>query len=75
MLFKLHHANLPKVHDYFVGLEDEQYLVMEYIEGEDPARPSEKDRGGAAGAGAGLARAGLRRPHLPALAPATGGPP
>jgi serine/threonine-protein kinase len=35
MLFKLHHANLPKVHDYFTGLQDDQYLVMEFIEGED----------------------------------------
>jgi formylglycine-generating enzyme required for sulfatase activity/predicted Ser/Thr protein kinase len=35
MLFKLHHSGLPKVYDYFEELGQEQYLVMEFIEGED----------------------------------------
>jgi formylglycine-generating enzyme required for sulfatase activity/predicted Ser/Thr protein kinase len=35
MLFNLRHPSLPKVYDYFEGFEDEQYLVMEFIEGED----------------------------------------
>ncbi len=35
MLFKLRHPNLPRVQDYFTGAEDEQYLVMDFIEGED----------------------------------------
>jgi eukaryotic-like serine/threonine-protein kinase len=35
MLFRLKHGSLPKVYDYFTGQEDEQYLVMEYIEGEN----------------------------------------
>jgi eukaryotic-like serine/threonine-protein kinase len=35
MLFKLRHPNLPKVNDYFLSHEEEQYLVMEFIEGED----------------------------------------
>jgi branched-chain amino acid transport system substrate-binding protein len=35
MLFKLRHPNLPRVQDYFTGLEDEQYLVMDFVEGED----------------------------------------
>jgi formylglycine-generating enzyme required for sulfatase activity/serine/threonine protein kinase len=34
MLFKLKNASLPKVYDYFED-HQEQYLVMEYIEGED----------------------------------------
>lgn len=35
MLFKLRHPGLPKVYDYFEGQGDEQYLVMELVEGED----------------------------------------
>ncbi len=35
MLFKLIHQNLPRVHDYFKGSEDEQYLVMDFVEGEN----------------------------------------
>jgi ABC-type amino acid transport substrate-binding protein/predicted Ser/Thr protein kinase len=35
MLFKLRHPNLPRVQDYFTGAEDEQYLVMDFIDGED----------------------------------------
>jgi eukaryotic-like serine/threonine-protein kinase len=35
MLFKLRHPSLPIVHDYFVGVEDDQYLVMDFVEGED----------------------------------------
>ncbi len=35
MLFKLRHPNLPRVQDYFTGAEDEQYLVMDFVEGED----------------------------------------
>jgi formylglycine-generating enzyme required for sulfatase activity/predicted Ser/Thr protein kinase len=35
MLHNLVHPNLPRVHDYFTGLEDEQYLVMDFVEGED----------------------------------------
>ncbi len=34
LLASLHHPNLPRVTDYFV-LEGRQYLVMDYIEGED----------------------------------------
>lgn len=34
LLAGLRHPNLPRVTDYFV-LEDNQYLVMDYIEGED----------------------------------------
>jgi serine/threonine protein kinase len=33
-LFRLKNANLPKVYDYFEN-HQEQYLVMEFIEGED----------------------------------------
>lgn len=34
LLAELRHPNLPRVTDYFV-LEDKQYLVMDFIEGED----------------------------------------
>jgi serine/threonine protein kinase len=34
LLASLHHPNLPRVTDHFV-LEGQQYLVMDYIEGED----------------------------------------
>lgn len=34
LLAKLRHAHLPRVTDYFI-LEDQQYLVMDYIEGID----------------------------------------
>jgi formylglycine-generating enzyme required for sulfatase activity/predicted Ser/Thr protein kinase len=34
LLFQLHHANLPKVYDYFDENQD-QYLVMYFIEGEN----------------------------------------
>ncbi len=35
LLFKLIHPNLPRVHDYFRGDEDDQYLVMDFVEGEN----------------------------------------
>ncbi len=35
LLFKLRHANLPRVHDFFVIAGQGMYLVMDYIEGED----------------------------------------
>lgn len=35
MLYNLRHSNLPKVSDYFVVAGQGQYLVMDYIEGED----------------------------------------
>ncbi len=35
LLFKLIHPNLPRVHDYFQGEEDDQYLVMDFVEGEN----------------------------------------
>jgi formylglycine-generating enzyme required for sulfatase activity/predicted Ser/Thr protein kinase len=35
MLFRLRQSGLPKVYDYFEELDQEQYLVMEFIEGED----------------------------------------
>lgn len=34
MLFKLRHTGLPKVYDTFEGTNGEQYLVMEFIDGE-----------------------------------------
>lgn len=41
LLARLTHPALPKVHDYFTE-GDEQYLVMEYIEGEDFAQLLQK---------------------------------
>jgi len=35
MLARLAHPNLPRVTDYFTLLDQGQYLVMDYIEGED----------------------------------------
>jgi serine/threonine protein kinase len=35
LYFKLHHTNLPRVHDDFVLPGQGMYLVMDYIEGED----------------------------------------
>lgn len=35
LLFKLHHNNLPRVHDFFMVSGQGMYLVMDYIEGED----------------------------------------
>ncbi|MEW5870376.1 MAG: serine/threonine-protein kinase [Chloroflexota bacterium] len=35
LLFKLHHNNLPRVHDFFTIPGQGMYLVMDYIEGED----------------------------------------
>ena len=35
VLRKLHHPNLPKVYDLFFETSGKQYLVMEYIDGED----------------------------------------
>jgi serine/threonine protein kinase len=37
MLAHLHHGNLPRVIDHFVASNGSQYLVMDYIEGEDLA--------------------------------------
>ena len=42
MLFNLRHPNLPKVFDSFTLPEQGQYLVMEYIEGEDIAHRLER---------------------------------
>jgi hypothetical protein len=38
MLARVHHVNLPHVSDHFVTPEGNQYLVMDYIEGEDLAQ-------------------------------------
>lgn len=35
LLFKLRHAGLPRVHDFFVIPQQGMYLVMDYIEGDD----------------------------------------
>ena len=35
MLFNLHHPNLPRVHDYFVISNQGQYLIMDFVEGQD----------------------------------------
>lgn len=35
ILMKLHHDNLPRVRDYFVERSGRQYIVMDYIAGED----------------------------------------
>jgi len=35
LLFKLHHANLPRVHDHFILPGQGQYLVMDFVEGQD----------------------------------------
>ncbi len=35
LLFKLRHPNLPRVSDYFIIEEQGQYLVMDFIEGDD----------------------------------------
>ncbi len=35
LLFKLHHANLPRVHDHFIIPGEGQYLVMDFVEGQD----------------------------------------
>jgi len=35
LLFKLRHPNLPRVTDHFFVPEQGQYLVMDYVEGED----------------------------------------
>jgi len=37
MLARLHHPNIPGVIDHFVGLDGNQYLVMDFVEGEDMA--------------------------------------
>ncbi|MDI6697307.1 MAG: serine/threonine-protein kinase, partial [Anaerolineales bacterium] len=42
ILASLRHPNLPKVTDHFVIPEQGQYLVMEYIEGEDLVEKLEK---------------------------------
>lgn len=34
-LFRLHHNNLPRVHDTFILPGQGQYLVMDFIEGQD----------------------------------------
>jgi len=38
VLARVHHVNLPHVSDHFVTPEGNQYLVMDYIEGEDLAQ-------------------------------------
>lgn len=45
ILAGLRHPNLPKVTDYFVLPSQGQYLVMEYIEGEDLIEKLEKNGG------------------------------
>lgn len=35
ILMRLHHPNLPRVKDYFVERNGRQYIVMDYIAGED----------------------------------------
>lgn len=45
ILARLRHPNLPKVTDYFILPEQGQYLVMEYIEGEDLNEKLEKNGG------------------------------
>jgi formylglycine-generating enzyme required for sulfatase activity/predicted Ser/Thr protein kinase len=42
MLFNLRHPNLPKVFDSFIITGQGQYLVMEYIEGQDLAEKLEQ---------------------------------
>ena len=38
IMARLRHANLPRVRHHFVAPDDAQYLVMDYIEGEDLAQ-------------------------------------
>ena len=45
LLFKLHHANLPRVHDFFIIQDQGMYLVMDYIEGEDLGQMQERNGG------------------------------
>jgi len=45
LLFKLHHANLPRVHDFFIIAKQGMYLVMDYIEGEDLEKMLQKSNG------------------------------
>jgi serine/threonine protein kinase len=45
ILFNLHHSNLPRVMDHFVMAGQGQYLVMEYVEGEDLKLKLEKAGG------------------------------
>ncbi|MEW5873507.1 MAG: SUMF1/EgtB/PvdO family nonheme iron enzyme [Chloroflexota bacterium] len=42
LLFKLRHANLPRVQDIFVVPNQGMYMVMDYIEGEDLAQMLER---------------------------------
>ncbi len=35
MLSRLQHPNLPRVHDYFIEANGQQYLIMEFVEGQD----------------------------------------
>ena len=35
VLSRLHHPNLPQVNDYFIEADGRQYLVMEYVTGEN----------------------------------------
>ncbi|MBT7820086.1 MAG: protein kinase [Chloroflexi bacterium] len=43
ILAKMRHQNLPRVTDHFVLPEQGQYLVMDYIEGEDLRQRMERD--------------------------------
>lgn len=45
LLFNLRHPNLPRVFDYFVIPDQGQYLVMDYIEGEDLRTVQERTGG------------------------------
>jgi serine/threonine protein kinase len=43
VLARVHHVNLPHVSDHFVTPDGNQYLVMDYIEGEDLAQIVARD--------------------------------
>lgn len=45
LLFKLHHTNLPRVHDCFAVAGQGLYLAMDYIEGESLERKLEQQGG------------------------------
>lgn len=45
LLFRLHHASLPRVHDFFVVPAQGMYLVMDFIAGEDLNTKLEKAGG------------------------------
>ena len=74
-LARLRHPHLPAVHDYFILPQGAQYLVMEYIEGDDSSAACLAPRPAARKPRPGMNGANLRRADLLAQPAAADHPP